>query len=270
MKKTKVIIPALGILLLSTAASVTGTVAWFTTNNSVSASTMTVHAVVSGNLFIKEGNSATLDQINAVSASLTTTATSLSPVDVIADGTVGAKLQIPDVYSTSPTVGGAGTVSTYKAVTGSSITPTSATGETGYVLVDYVSIANKQTNASTFPLHPTVEVEVHSDDLLAKALRAGIVIAQFDGSLGAATYYESGDAAISTKTVGEGESAVTKTYATLDFNNGENPYPSALNDNKIYRVALMLWFEGDDGDCFVNNAQHLGNCVASWTFSSAA
>ena len=38
MKKTKVIIPALGILLLSTAASVTGTVAWFTSSNAVSAS----------------------------------------------------------------------------------------------------------------------------------------------------------------------------------------------------------------------------------------
>ncbi len=32
MKKSKVIIPALGILVLSTAASVTGTVAWFTAN----------------------------------------------------------------------------------------------------------------------------------------------------------------------------------------------------------------------------------------------
>ena len=35
MKKTKIIIPALGILLLSTAASVTGTVAWFTAANDV-------------------------------------------------------------------------------------------------------------------------------------------------------------------------------------------------------------------------------------------
>lgn len=34
MKKSKVIIPALGVLILSTAASVTGTVAWFTANRS--------------------------------------------------------------------------------------------------------------------------------------------------------------------------------------------------------------------------------------------
>ena len=40
MKKTKVIIPALGILLLSTAASVTGTVAWFTAANDVDVSGM--------------------------------------------------------------------------------------------------------------------------------------------------------------------------------------------------------------------------------------
>ena len=45
MKKTKVIIPALGLLLLSTAASVTGTVAWFAANATVTATGMTVTAV---------------------------------------------------------------------------------------------------------------------------------------------------------------------------------------------------------------------------------
>ena len=44
MKKTKIIIPALGILLLSTAASVTGTVAWFSMNEKVSATTMSIKA----------------------------------------------------------------------------------------------------------------------------------------------------------------------------------------------------------------------------------
>ena len=37
MKKSKIILPALGMLLLSTAASVTGTVAWFTTVSTASA-----------------------------------------------------------------------------------------------------------------------------------------------------------------------------------------------------------------------------------------
>ena len=56
MKKTKIIIPALGMLLLSTAASVTGTVAWFSTNNSVKVDGMTVTTKVSSNLLIAETN----------------------------------------------------------------------------------------------------------------------------------------------------------------------------------------------------------------------
>ena len=52
MKKTKVIIPALGILLLSTAASVTGTVAWFSANSTVNANGMKVQATTSESLVI--------------------------------------------------------------------------------------------------------------------------------------------------------------------------------------------------------------------------
>ena len=80
MKKTKVIIPALGLLLLSTAASVTGTVAWFAANNTVSATGMTISAKSNTEfLVIVEGNSF----INtAVTTTVTSTAsaTSLYPV----------------------------------------------------------------------------------------------------------------------------------------------------------------------------------------------
>lgn len=54
MKKSKVLVPALGILVLSTAASITGTVAWFSVNNSVSVTGMTVTTKVSSNLLIAE------------------------------------------------------------------------------------------------------------------------------------------------------------------------------------------------------------------------
>ena len=56
MKKTKIIIPSLGLLLLSTAASVSGTVAWFSANSSVKVSGMQVTTKVSGNLLIAEDN----------------------------------------------------------------------------------------------------------------------------------------------------------------------------------------------------------------------
>lgn len=56
MKKTKIIVPALAVLLLSTAASVSGTVAWFSMNNSVKVDGMTVQTRVSSNLLIAETN----------------------------------------------------------------------------------------------------------------------------------------------------------------------------------------------------------------------
>ena len=54
MKKTKIIIPALAMLLLSTAASVSGTVAWFSMNNAVTVNGMAVTTRVSSNLLISE------------------------------------------------------------------------------------------------------------------------------------------------------------------------------------------------------------------------
>lgn len=56
MKKTKIVVPALAVLLLSTAASVSGTVAWFSMNTSINVSGMTVKTKVSSNLQIAETN----------------------------------------------------------------------------------------------------------------------------------------------------------------------------------------------------------------------
>ena len=56
MKKSKILVPALGILVLSTAASITGTVAWFSVNNSVTVDGMSVTTKVAGNLLIAETN----------------------------------------------------------------------------------------------------------------------------------------------------------------------------------------------------------------------
>ena len=59
MKKTKIIIPALGLLVLSTAASVSGTVAWFSVNSSVSATGMKVLAKAEAGLLISADKSNT-------------------------------------------------------------------------------------------------------------------------------------------------------------------------------------------------------------------
>lgn len=54
MKKSRIIIPALGLIALGTAASITGTVAWFSMNTKVTVTGMTVHTEVSSNLQIAE------------------------------------------------------------------------------------------------------------------------------------------------------------------------------------------------------------------------
>ena len=56
MKKTKIVVPALAVLLLSTAASVSGTVAWFSMNTSINVSGMQVKTKVSSNLQISVDN----------------------------------------------------------------------------------------------------------------------------------------------------------------------------------------------------------------------
>jgi len=56
MKKSKIIIPALAMLVMSSAATVTGTVAWFTMNATAKAQGMQVIARTSGSLIIKAVN----------------------------------------------------------------------------------------------------------------------------------------------------------------------------------------------------------------------
>jgi hypothetical protein len=54
MKKSKIIIPALAMLVMSSAAAVTGTVAWFTMNTKATAEGMVVAAKTNGSLIVKE------------------------------------------------------------------------------------------------------------------------------------------------------------------------------------------------------------------------
>ena len=257
MKKTKIIIPALGILLLSTAASVTGTVAWFTANNTVTADTMTIKAVVSGNLFIKEGAAVEYAQINATHADITMTARNLNPAEMVASGGT-VNVEVPTNFTgegaQAPTIDSAGHAVNFTNI--GAITATTAADATkSYVATAFVSIANKQTNASTFGLKPTCTVTVNNASFnLAGALRAGIIIKADDDSIN--KYFESSDASVSGQTV------------TLAFN-GSTQYATGLKDNVAHRVALMVWYEGEDEDCYVNNAVNLADCTATWSLTSA-
>lgn len=78
MKKSKILAPALAILCLSTAASVTGTVAWFAANNVVSATGMNIRSVTPASLVIADSRANLSQKLTTVSVA-DASATQLSP-----------------------------------------------------------------------------------------------------------------------------------------------------------------------------------------------
>ena len=249
MKKTKVIIPALGLLVLSTAASVSGTVAWFSANTTVTASTMTIKAKVGANLYIKEGASVGIDDLTTDTATLTADNEAVAPADMIfATDTVTARY--PLTYGTAPTAGTAGAGATWQNVgTFTATTPTDNASPAfdldNFCVYAYVTIARKQTTAATYDLAPTCTVSCSTSSNLNKSLRAGILMNN--------TWIESED-----KNVASG---------SIEFTFGSTKIQS-LSDNTAYSACLLLWYEGEDSDCFTNNAITLSVNTASWSFEA--
>lgn len=84
MKKSKILAPALGVLVLSTAASISGTVAWFTANNSVAVTGMSVKTRVGSNLLIADISTANAsDDLYGSDLTQTKTGLYLEPVSTI-------------------------------------------------------------------------------------------------------------------------------------------------------------------------------------------
>ena len=119
MKKTKIIVPALGVLLLSTAASVTGTVAWFSMNNFVTATGMEVKAKAENGIVIS--NAASGSTWKETAASARSTALALKPTSTATGATW--------VHSTSNDSSDENTENAYDLLT---LTVDSTTGA-GYV-----------------------------------------------------------------------------------------------------------------------------------------
>jgi len=246
----KKLIPALALLLVSAVMLGTSSFAWFSMNTTVTAADMTIKAVANANLYIAKGASVAVDSITATSVDdLSVSNTALKPADM-SDSSGTVTVREAQNYSTAPTVDSAGTASSWDpigTVTTTAATTTHATKSlANYASVAFVSIARKQTVAATYDLTPscTITVEASKSSNLNKCLRAGLII---DGAL-----YESNDPNLATGTI-------TFTFSAIE----------SLNDNTAYSVALLLWYEGEDSDCFVNNATVLTTNVAEWSFSAA-
>ena len=220
-------------------------------NTTVTASSMQIKATTDANLYIAKGASVALDAITGTSVDdLSVAVAAVKPADMQASGgTVTVKAA--KTFTTAPTVSTAGSASTYDDI--GTVTVSAANDATGFDIDDYaavafVSIARKQDVAQTYKLTPTCTVSLPQvsgqDSNLNKSLRAGLII---NGA-----FYESNDANTASGT------------ATFTFSD-----VTGLADNTAYSAALLLWFEGEDSDCFVNNAIILSNNTAEWSFTSA-
>ena len=259
MKKTKIIVPALGLLLLSTAASVTGTVAWFSANATVTASQLSVKAKVDANLFIEDGIKSDVAAVTHTSATLTGTGVAVSQVNPVDfDSTSGLIARVPDTYSVNPDVEEAGTASTWTTVAHLSSGSSGAVAGVGdylpqnYFAYGYVTIVRKQSTAANFNLSAQADVTFGAASELNQAFRIGILVDN-------GTFYESADFAADTANVA--------TTLTVKLNNG-GAVASSLADNQIHVALLLAWFEGADSDCYTNNAVDLSTNTISWSFTS--
>ncbi len=246
MKKTRKLIPAVAMLMTSAVMMSTASYAWFSMNKTVTAGDMEIKATADANLYIAKGVKTEIADLTATAVTdLGVSKDAIAPVDMAgASGTV--TVQIPATYSTNPDVDNAGTADTWTKI--GSLSATEATNEgdkniDDYCAVAYVTIGRKATVPSTYTLKPSCTVTLSEKSELNKALRVGMIINN--------TYIESAD-----MNTAEGTVEFTLTEVT------------GLSDNEVYSACLMFWFEGEDSDCYINNAISLSANTAAWSFTA--
>ena len=233
MKKTKVIIPALGLLLLSTAASVTGTVAWFAANTTVTANGMPVTAKSDSTFLLIKAGTATLDQIRtgkltsdtAVNASAAllpaahnNTVTNITTADTVSNWYYKTS-DDPSVY------GGEGKESE----------PTALTAFTNYVLVNEFSLGIAAGGNSMSNL-----------------------------KVGNCTLTTAGDAAV--KVLVATSSAVEEFSAS---GAGSTTLQASLDTSSVMTVKVYIYWDGEDADVYTNGISDLQSTSVSLTFTGS-
>lgn len=271
MKKTKIIVPALGVLLLSTAASVTGTVAWFSMNNFVTAEGMNVKA--------KAENGIVISNAAAANGSWRDSATSLhtSTLEVKPTSTATAATW---VHSTSNDAADENTGNDYALLT---TAVDSATGA-GYVDENTNSAYDSATDSVYYSMHSfyikssaqaitntlyitnvkaTLPAPQNSENL-NKALR---VLVRLSSDASTAKVYSPVYAAAgySVATTAGTYAAATKASVTPIDASGANGLIATAsqefledqvipaNDGNPLQIDVYLYFEGEDPNCISNN-----------------
>lgn len=248
MKKTKVIIPALGMLLLSTAASVTGTVAWFAANAQVTATGMAVTAKTDSEFLV---------------ISKTSTLASATTVELAHPTGKVLPTNWRQVNSAYTWVTGAGTATDNGAVNGSGYTSLTmsendpanfgtADGKQYYVFdTVYVGLAEgSSTPSNTKLLKCNASFTAAKSSNLNKCLTIGL-----DANNDMGTTADLDERLI----MGNASSASVNGSVTLLTGD-------QLSHETAIAIKIYAFFNGDDSNCTTANAIELDAITVNLTF----
>lgn len=248
MKATKKIVGAACALVAAVALSAGSTFAWFSQSGKVTATGMKVQATVPTNLYIATGFQTDADQITLSTVTFgDTTATELKPAKLTeSSGTI--TVEDADTFSVDPTPGSSGTASAYTTIgTIASNATTISTPITGYVYRQTMSIVNKAAADSMDTHDINVQVTVTGGTNTTSFLKCAFVVT-VDTTV---TYVDAG--------TGTG---------TTSFVFTKNDLITALTDNKIAQIAFVVWYDGDDPDCYADNAVSVEELTISLEFNT--
>lgn len=235
MKKTKVIIPALGMLLLSTAASVTGTVAWFAANASVTATGMSITAKSDTTfLLIKAGHNdaESIQGSKKTSDTASTASAALYPAAHDAVANITAADTVSNwyyMYSEDPA-----------SATGKAGTKTALTAFTNYVLVNEFSITVAEGS------NPVENFRV--EDVTITTAGDSAVKALVASTNGVEEFAESTDP--------DNPRANPVTLHTAQITSAASIY-----------VKIYIYWDGNDTDVYSNNIEELKNTSVEVSFT---
>lgn len=268
MKKTKVIIPALGMLLLSTAASVTGTVAWFAANATVSATGMQVKAkTASTYLLIGTGDNDTYAEIQAINPASTSVALTVTneqalvlPSKPVENATEEGYVSVAEGHKTTAgasittagaivdTAAEAGVVSNWYTASAADPAASTIKADTAkqlaafdnYVIhrTAYLTVAVGATNAQNLTVTPTFTQLSSGTDINAVKM----LVATSDGGFAKLTSGNNGSA--------------------IDIK-GSN---TAITPTSLLTVDLYLYYDGSETNVFTTNLANLTGASISLEF----
>ena len=265
MKKTKILVPAVAVLALGMAASVTGTVAWFSMNTTVQADGMRISAVTSKSLMIS------LAETTGYTTSVTVDATlsSILPVSPVyssaslAQSTSGtAVTAAPDFVrvnlATNDVTNPALSAATYTIAEAYTANKVGSNAESDYYLIDngtnfasddiWLLYSGDAQTAPTSAINAQIICNRGSDYDLDDAFRVGIL----DLNTNSKMY------------VWAPFAGTTNTEVVINVNNF-----MTLSNGVAEKLTLYSWFEGTDAACTTQNSINVQNISSTFHWSLA-